>query len=181
MNIIDIKHKHADHLIIIAGQSFKASDAGMWNLTDIWQTLKLPKTKRPSRWRDRDAKAMERIHNLDTVGEGATPVTKATKRAALKYAAWVSPEFETMVYDAFEAILEMPEVALLVTEKMRGLGNDHSASLVERHVFNDRCDWRASGRRAPKMLTTQQKEIQKYQRHATYVTNNARKNGDYVF
>ncbi|AZC28750.1 KilA-N domain-containing protein [Pseudomonas chlororaphis] len=141
MNSINIRHKHADHLIIIEGQSFKANDAGMWNLTDIWQTLKLPKTKRPSRWRDKDAKAMERIHNLDTVGDGATPVTKATKRAALKYAAWVSPEFETMVYDAFEAVLEMPDAAQLVAEKMRFLGNDQSAAILERHVFNERCDW----------------------------------------
>ncbi|WP_052107430.1 KilA-N domain-containing protein [Pseudomonas chlororaphis] len=146
MNSINIRHKHADHLIIIEGQSFKANDAGMWNLTDIWQTLKLPKTKRPSRWRDKDAKAMERIHNLDTVGDGATPVTKATKRAALKYAAWVSPEFETMVYDAFEAVLEMPEVAQLVAEKMRFLGHDQSAAILERHVFNERCDWTSTKR-----------------------------------
>lgn len=139
--MIDIKHKHAGHLIVIEGKPFKANDAGMWDLTEIWQALKLPKAKRPSRWRDKDAKAMERIHNLDTVGDGATPTTKATKRAALKYAAWVSQEFETMVYDAFEAILEMPEVALLVADKMRSMGNDHSAAILERSVFNDRCDW----------------------------------------
>lgn len=41
---------------------------------------------------------------------------------------WVSREFETMVYDAFEAILDMPEVALLVADKMRSIGHDHSAA-----------------------------------------------------
>jgi len=41
----------------------------------------------------------------------------ATKRATLEYAGWVSPEFKDVVYDAFEVILEMPEVALLVAEQ----------------------------------------------------------------
>lgn len=40
---IDIKHKHASHVIIIEGQAFKANDSGMWDLTDIWKTLKLQK------------------------------------------------------------------------------------------------------------------------------------------
>ncbi|MGE1525606.1 hypothetical protein [Pseudomonas putida] len=70
-------------------------------------------------------------------------MTQATKRATLAYAGWVSDEFEAMVYDAFEAILEMPEVALLVADKMRNMGNDHSAAILERSAFNDRCDWRA--------------------------------------
>ena len=72
---------------------------------------------------------------------GAVTVTHANKRAALAYAGWVSREFETMVYDAFEAILEMPEVALLVADKMRNMGNDHSAAILERHTFSDKCDW----------------------------------------
>jgi hypothetical protein len=47
---IDIKHKHASHVIIIEGKAFKANDSGMWDLTDIWKALKLPKTKGPGKW-----------------------------------------------------------------------------------------------------------------------------------
>lgn len=142
---IDIKHKHASHLIIIEGQAFKANDSGMWDLTDIWRTLKLPKGKQPGKWVDtKKAKTLEQTGNIGSFNKGrAGSVTQATKRAALAYAGWVSDEFEAMVYDAFEAILEMPEVALLVADKMRSMGNDHSAAILERHVFNDRCDWSA--------------------------------------
>ena len=42
---IDIKHKHASHVIIIEGQAFKANDSGKRDLTDNWKALKLPKTK----------------------------------------------------------------------------------------------------------------------------------------
>ena len=138
--ITDIKHKHAGHVIIIEGQAFKANDAGQWDLTDIWRTLKLPVKNGPAQWRTKHAKRMEAMQNLHSSnGAGSW----ATKRATLEYAGWVSDEFKDMVYDAFEAILEMPEVALLVADKMRNMGNDHSAAILERSAFNDRCDWRA--------------------------------------
>ena len=57
---IDIKHKHSGHLIAINGQPFKANDRGQWNLTDIWQVLKLPKGKAPGRWRNEDAKELRK-------------------------------------------------------------------------------------------------------------------------
>ena len=117
----------------------------MWDLTDIWRTLKLPKGKQPGKWVDtKKAKTLEQTGNIGSLNKGrAGSVTRATKRATLAYAGWVSDEFEAMVYDAFEAILEMPEVALLVADKMRNMGNDHSAAILERSAFNDRCDWRA--------------------------------------
>jgi hypothetical protein len=138
---IDIKHKHASHVIIIEDQAFKANDAGMWDLTDIWKALKLPKTKGPGKWAElKEAKRLRESRKVElSHGNG----TFATKQATIRYAAWVSSEFEDVVYDAFEAILEMPEVARLVADKMRSMGNDHSAAILERHVFNDRCDWRA--------------------------------------
>ena len=52
---IDIKHKHASHVIIIEGHAFKANDQGQWNLTDIWRTLKLPKGNAPAQWRTKQA------------------------------------------------------------------------------------------------------------------------------
>lgn len=139
---IDIKHKHASHFIIIEGQAFKANDSGMWDLTDIWRTLKLPKGKQPGQWSNlKEGHYMREMGFSHSAKSGAVTVTHANKRATLAYAGWVSREFETMVYDAFEAILEMPEVALLVADKMRSMGNDHSAALLERYIFNDKCDW----------------------------------------
>jgi hypothetical protein len=139
---IDIKHKHASHVIIIEGQAFKANDSGMWDLTDIWQTLKLPKGKAPAQWRTKQAQRLIDMQNLQVI-QGRAAQTLATKRATIEYAGWVSDEFKDMVYDAFEAILEMPEVALLVADKMRSMGNNHSAVILERSVFNDKCDWSA--------------------------------------
>lgn len=142
---IDIKHKHSGHVIIIEGHAFKANDRGQWDLTDIWRTLKLPKGKQPGKWVDtKKAKALEQTGNIGSINKGrAGSVTQATKRAALAYAGWVSDEFEAMVYDAFEAILEMPEVASLVADKMASLGNDHGADILKRMTFNDKCDWKA--------------------------------------
>jgi hypothetical protein len=141
---IDIKHKHASHLIIIEGQAFRANDSGMWDLTDIWRTLKLPKSKQPGQWSNlKEGQYMREMGFSHSAKSGAVTVTRANKRATLAYAGWVSREFETMVYDAFEAILEMPEVALLVADKMRSMGNDHSAAILERHTFSDKCDWSA--------------------------------------
>ncbi|WP_159953418.1 KilA-N domain-containing protein [Pseudomonas sp. Irchel s3b5] len=137
---IDIQHKHASHVIIIEGQAFKANDFGMWDLTDIWKALKLPKTKGPGKWAE--LKAAKRLAASRKVESSNGNGTFATKQATIRYAAWVSPEFEDVVYDAFEAILEMPEVALLVADKMRNVGNDHSAAILERYsTFNDKCDW----------------------------------------
>lgn len=136
---IDIKHKNAAHVIIIEGKAFKANDAGQWDLTDIWKTLKLSKTKGPGKWVElKEAKRLRESRKVElSHGNG----TFATKQATTRYAAWVSPEFEDVVYDAFEAILEMPEVALIVADKMRSMGNSHSAAILERSTFNDKCDW----------------------------------------
>lgn len=138
---IDIKHKHSGHVIIIKGQAFKANDRGQWDLTDIWRTLKLPKSKGPGKWAE--LKEAQRLAASGKVESSNGSGTLATKQAAIRYAAWVSPEFEDMVFDAFEAILEMPEVALLVADKMASLGHSHSAAILERHIFNDKCDWKA--------------------------------------
>lgn len=140
---MNIQYKHASHVIIIEDHAFKADDHGRWDLTDIWQTLKLPKGKAPGQWRTREAERLLTMQNLHSERAGRENRLCATKRAALEYAAWVSPDFKDVVFDAFEAVLEMPEVASLVAEKMARLGHDHSADIVKRMVFNDRCDWNA--------------------------------------
>lgn len=145
---IDIKHKHSGHVIIIEGQAFKANDRGQWDLTDIWRTLKLPKGKAPSRWRNEDAKDLREagdlcIQKMDAQTGKQREATFGTKLATIEYAAWVSREFKRVVFHAFEAILERPEVALIVAEVMTGIGHAHSADILKRHTFNDKCDWKA--------------------------------------
>lgn len=139
---MNIKHKHAGHIIAIEGHLFTANDAGMWDLTDVWRSLNLPKGKQPGRWRGKTRDRMSQSQNLDVrnLGAGGHQVM-ATKRAVIEYAAWVSEEFEDMVFAAFEAVLEMPDVALLVADKMRSIGNTREAEALERQVFNERCDW----------------------------------------
>lgn len=150
---IDIKHKHAGHLINIKGHPFLANDAGMWNLTEIWQTLKLPKTKAPGRWRGKEKDRLSQSQNLDVQNKGRTGFkVEASKRATIEYAAWVSPEFKDMVFDAFEAVLEMPEVAKVVADKMRQLGYHYSAGQLEREKDNYREAMKAI-RRTPESTT----------------------------
>jgi hypothetical protein len=165
---MNIKHKHAGHVIIIDGQAFKANDSGMWNLTDIWQALKLPKGKQPGQWNNlKDGQYLREMGFSHSAKAGAITVTHANKRATLTYAGWVSREFETMVYDAFEAILERPEVARVVAEIMGSIGHSHSAAILERHVFNEKSDWTALGRRTPRTLTEGEKLFRAAKRHAS--------------
>ncbi|HAO73431.1 MAG: hypothetical protein CMK95_06305 [Pseudomonas sp.] len=145
---IDIKHKHAGHLIVIEGHPFKANNAGQWDLTDIWQALKLPKGKAPGRWRGKDKERLLQSQNLDVQNLGKTGHRiLATKRATLEYAGWVSDDFKDMVFDAFEAVLERAEVAQAVAQVMNDLGHSHSAAIVKRMVFNDKCDWKKAPHR----------------------------------
>lgn len=177
MNIdIKIKHKHAGHLITIKARPFKANDAGMWNLTEIWQTLKLPKGKQPGQWRTKEAERLEQMHFLHSLNNGRSGShVLATKRAALEYAGWVSSEFKDMVYDAFEAILEMPEVAQAVADKMRQLGYDNSAALLEREKDIRAEALRLLGNR--RTLSPAQKERQRINRRFNAEVNRQRKAG----
>ena len=162
-NAIDIKHKHAGHLIVIEGQPFKANDAGQWDLTDIWKALKSIREdvakRAPVRW-NQTAEGKRLFNSGKTADErvGKENHTVANKQATLRYAGYVSAEFEDVVYDAFEAILEMPEVALLVADKMRSMGNDHSAAILERHTFNDKCDFSAIKKGSRRPLSPAQRE-----------------------
>jgi len=125
-------HKHADHIIIIEDHAFKANADGMWNLTEIWKVLGLPNNKLPSQWRGKITKRLADMQKMHVEKIGIESITYATKQAALKYAGWVSEDFEDAVYAAFEAILEMPEVATVVANKMVELGYNKEAELLER-------------------------------------------------
>ncbi|WP_248914710.1 KilA-N domain-containing protein [Pseudomonas moorei] len=177
---MDITHKHAGHLIVIEDQPFKANDSGMWDLTDIWRILKLPKGKSPAQWRTNQSKRLEAMQNLHSSnGSGSW----ATKRATLAYAAWVSEEFETMVYDAFEAILEMPEIAQLVAIKMQSLGKHHSAEILQRQLTENQernVILRGLRKGPQKPRSAEQKERERLARMAYRNESRARKQGDHI-
>lgn len=127
------QHKHAGHIITIENHSFKANQFGMWNLTEIWKVLRLPNNKLPSQWRGKTTKRLTDMQKMHVEKIGIESITYADKQATLKYAGWVSEDFEDMVYAAFESILEMTEVAEAVANKMVELGYQAEAELLERH------------------------------------------------
>lgn len=98
------RHKHAGHIITIESHSFKANESGMWNLTEIWKVLSLPNNKLPSQWRGKVTKRLTDMQKMHVEKIGIESITYADKQATLKYAGWVSEDFEDMVYAAFEAI-----------------------------------------------------------------------------
>lgn len=164
---IDIKHKHASHVIIIEGRAFKANDAGQWNLTDIWKALRMSKTKGPGKWAElKEAKRLRESRKVElSHGSG----TLATKQATIRYAAWVSSEFEDVVYEAFEAILEMPEVALIVADKMRSMGDEHSAAILQSITENqdrNRILRRLNHSRKSRRLNPHEKAVKAAERRA---------------
>lgn len=129
---------NANHIIYIDGQPFKANEDGMWNLTEIWKTLKLDAGKLPSRWRNKEADTLKSKGQIWLLQSGTATQTYGTKFATLQYAGWVSLDFHFMVYAAFESILSMPEVQAVVVNKMVELGHKAEAELLERHTNADR-------------------------------------------
>lgn len=162
---IDIKHKHSGHIIEIEGRPFKADTAGRWNLTDIWQTLKLDHKKSPGQWRTKESKRLEQMQFLHSFNNGRSgSYVLATKRATIEYAAWVSPEFKDVVFDAFEAVLEMPEVAQALADRMEQLGHKHSAAIVRRMTENQERNCILRGLAKGRTLSPAQKERKRIDR-----------------
>ena len=134
-----MSNTNAGHIIYVDGQPFKANEDGMWNLTEIWKTLNLKRGKSPSEWRTKEAKRFSECpQKMRSSGQGVTSHILANKQVTLRYAGWVSFEFEDMVYAAFESILAMPEVQAVVVNKMVELGHKAEAELLERHTNADR-------------------------------------------
>ncbi|KAB7895403.1 hypothetical protein GA565_05045 [Rouxiella sp. S1S-2] len=129
---------NSHHIIHIDGHPFQADDSGLWNLTEIWKTLGLTRSKAPSEWRTIEAKRFAGCpQKMRSLGQGVTSHILADKQVTLRYAGWVSFKFEDMVYAAFEAVLAMPEVAAVVANKMVELGYRAEAELLERHTNAD--------------------------------------------
>jgi hypothetical protein len=172
---VDIAHKHAGHIIEIEGRPFKANAAGQWNLTEVWRDLKLDPKKSPGQWRTKEAKRLEAMQNLHS-SNGVT--SWATKRATIEYAAWVSPEFKDMVFDAFEAILESPEVGHAIAKAMRESGRQHSAVILERILTENQERNRVlQGLAKGRTLSPTQKERQRINRRINTEATKARKQG----
>lgn len=129
-----MKHINANATIEIEGHKFISDDNEMWNLTDIWRTLGLPAGKLPSKWRNKESKALTAKGQICPQGTGNQSYIVGTKFATLQYAGWVSLDFSLMVYAAFEAILATPEVAAIIAIKMEQLGYVAQAEQMERIV-----------------------------------------------
>lgn len=81
-----------------------------------------------------------------------------------------------MVYDAFEAILELPDVALLVAEKMAEVGRTNSAQILRRIAESDKEARQValkllSKGRKPRKLTPQEEEGKRLSRRAARFEN----------
>ncbi|GKW27882.1 KilA-N domain-containing protein [Pectobacterium brasiliense] len=86
--------------IIINGHSFTCDENQMWNLNEIYRTLDLPDSKRPSEWNNQVRTQLDRSGNFRTVnGDGGG--TWATEKGTVAYAMWVSTDFYSLVIDAF--------------------------------------------------------------------------------
>ncbi|ROH79758.1 hypothetical protein [Lonsdalea populi] len=107
MNNSTNTNPNAFYTIIIEGHKFTSDAEGRWDLTNIWKTLGLPKSKQPNRWRTASAKRLSDRQKMEVVKIGLESTTYADKQATLKYAAWVSEDFEDMVYAAFETKLKI--------------------------------------------------------------------------
>lgn len=76
---------------------------GMYNLTDMWRVLGLPRSKQPSRWNNETKRHLERERNFVSVN-GDAGFTFATETGTIAYAMWVSTEFYSMVIATFIAV-----------------------------------------------------------------------------
>lgn len=130
-------------LPVIYKTTISVNDTGLYRLNDIHAAAKagkiIPsddKNKTPGEWY-KNVKAKEQIELEKSKSltrenslvypyqttEGRNGGTWANKRLALKYAAWISVEFEDTVYDVFEAYLDgklaavqQPTIQLLPTQ-----------------------------------------------------------------
>lgn len=78
---------------------------GMYDLNDIWRVFRLPEKKRPSEWRHRDRRNLERTENLRGVN-GNVSMTLATQKALFMYASWCDYEFHDVVFETFNLVVE---------------------------------------------------------------------------
>lgn len=107
---------------------------GMYDLNDIWRVFRLPEKKRPSEWRHRDRRNLERTENLRGVN-GNVSMTLATQKALFMYAAWCDYEFHDVVFETFNLVVEgkLEEAkakADTVTLKIRkGLAKRHAPDM----------------------------------------------------
>jgi hypothetical protein len=129
---------NANHIIYIDGQPFKANEDGMWNLTEIWKIRSCIRKSPPSGGPKTLSFSTVPQKMRSARNELGHDYILADKQVTMKYAGWVSHDFEDMVYAAFEAVLAMPEVQTVVVNKMVELGYHAEAELLERHSNADR-------------------------------------------
>lgn len=92
--------------IKIMNQVFESDEDGMLNLNEIKNKLKLPESKKPSRWTNNYSKSFLESRNLvlkeiKHLGAGATKYYAGDEEAIIGYAMFVSVEFYREVIKAF--------------------------------------------------------------------------------
>lgn len=121
---MDIQHKHSGFPLTIRGMVFTANDAGMWDVTEIHQSLNQMGINSPAQWRSKASKRFRESGLILTSKVGMTDDHKPVRhtfmnlRALLEYVGWADAELYEVIYDTFEAILESPEVASIVNQAM---------------------------------------------------------------
>lgn len=106
--------------IVIYDASIHPNEKGWYCLNEIARAAEVDKKKHPNQWRTKAAKEAERLQEMQVTkgsskgSNGGGGETWADELTALKYAGWVSHEFESMVYEAFAALRNNSAACMLV-------------------------------------------------------------------
>ncbi|WP_440811114.1 KilA-N domain-containing protein [Pseudomonas syringae] len=127
--------------------TFEANDDGMYNLTDIWRTLELPKSKLPSQWDNESKRYLSQNGNFHSANS-QDKNTLATEQGTIAYAMWVSTEFYMLVVNTFIALRNDSIASAVVLAKLnkeqRGLlqRSARSLSLLDHMFRRPRLRWK---------------------------------------
>ncbi|QND85579.1 Uncharacterized protein ChrSV_3353 [Chromobacterium vaccinii] len=125
--------------ITINGIQIKPNEHGQYCLNEIAKAAGVDKRKYPGQWRTKAAKEAERMQKLHSFNRGTSgSETWADELTALKYAGWVSHEFESMVYEAFTALRNNSTASMLVApdienEEARELFKAQATAFLKLH------------------------------------------------
>ncbi len=93
--------------IKIMGVEFESDEDGALDLNSIWKGCNLDEKKRPSEWRNREAKYFRQTAKLRSgseikeLGKPPVPFLKADEDTTIAYAMWVDIEFYLDVIQSF--------------------------------------------------------------------------------
>ncbi|WP_210712448.1 KilA-N domain-containing protein [Pseudomonas sp. MWU349] len=97
--------------------TFLSNNDGMYNLTDIWRELGLPKKNLPSQWDNATKRYLAQsgnFHSANTQDKN----TLATEIGTIAYAMWVSPAFFELVVSVFITVRNDEKLAAATYRKL---------------------------------------------------------------